>query len=490
MRFLWAAVGGLALANAASWDANNAPTLFSDSYEYNLAKLPASGSVKTLAWSETYWPSYESGIAVRWNAADPQNFKYHLYTKAELLQLQQAGNTAVLQSLSPAEKFDILNGRYDYPLVHEEWQRTHPNDASWEGICHGWAPASMDFAQPNPVTLTNADGIQVPFGSSDIKGLLSFYVGQFDTSAETKFIGQRCNSDLDADPSAANNPECVDLDAGAFHIVIANQLGLLQQGFVVDRDRGIQVWNQPVNSFETQLGTVDVPRANATAGAANSVVASTSMTYSKETQPQWQAHDPYQVTESYNYYLDLDSNGNIIGGSMMSVDRTDFAWSQSASPFFGYFTKLSDVYTASTNDANHPMVANMLTVSEDHLLARTHIDDHSESGTISLHNYANGAHRSWSIGKADDSCESQHNNFVTEIRFSLFDTERYHDQLSIYEGAKGHGPMVSVLHGTIPGTKLVKVQGPCALLVFKADHQNNHFGGFNAEWKIIPSSKF
>jgi hypothetical protein len=294
---------------------------------------------------------------------------------------------------------------------------------------------------------------------------------------------------LDADPSAASDPECADLDAGAFHVVLANQLGLLKQGFVVDRDRSIQVWNQPVNSFETQVGAIDVPRANATSGAKNSVVISTDMTYSKETYPQWQAHAAYQVTESYNYYLDLDSNGNIIGGSMVSFDRTDFAWSQTASPFFGYFSKLSDVYTASTNDASHPMVANMMTVSEDHLLARTHTDDHTESGTISLHNYANGAHQSWSIGKAD-GCEAQHDNFVTEIRFTDFDTERHHDQLSVYEGAKGHGPMVSVLHGMIPMDKVVKVQGPCALLVFKSDHQNNDFGGFDAEWKVVPSSEF
>jgi hypothetical protein len=489
MRFLWAAVGGLALAHAASWDSDNSPRLFSDSYEYNLSKLPVSGSVKNLAWSETYWPSYESGIAHRWNTNNPQDFKYHLYTKAELLKLQKAKNTTVIMSLSPAEKFDILNGRYDYPLVHEEWERTHPNDASWEGICHGWAPASMDFSQPNPVTLTNSDGVQVYFGSSDVKGLLSFYVGQFDTGAQTKFIGQRCNSDLDADPTAANNPECLDLDAGAFHVVIANQLGVLSQGFVVDRDRSIQVWNQPVNSFETQVGQVDAPRANATDGAANSVVVSTDMTYSKETYPQWQPHDPYQVTESYQYYLDLDSNGNIIGGDMISFDRTDFAWAQTASPFFGYFSKLGDVYTAATNDSNHPLVFNMMTVSSDHLLAATHTNDHTESGTISLHNYANGAHRSWSIGKAEN-CEEQHDNFVTEIRFNNFNTERYRDQLSVYEGAKGHGPMVSVLHGMIPMDKVVKVQGPCALLVFKSDHQNNDFGGFDAEWKVVPSSEF
>jgi hypothetical protein len=342
----------------------------------------------------------------------------------------------------------------------------------------------MEFKMPNPATMTNPDGIKVYFGSSDIKGLLSYYVGQYDTAATTKFIGQRCNSDLDAQPEAANNAECLDLDAGAYHVIIANQLGLLKQGFVVDRERGIQVWNQPVNSFKTQVGEIGVPRENATSGTANSVVVSTDMTYSKETAPKWTAHDAYEVTETYQYSLDLDSDGNIIGGEMTSFDRVDFAWAEASSPFFGYFAKLKDVYVNSTSDSNHTSVLNMLTVSEDRLLARTHVNSQSDSGVISFHDYPNMAHRSWSIGNTEN-CEADQ---VTVINFSKFDSERHHDQLSIYEGAKGTGALVSVLHGSIPEEKVVKVQGGCALLVFKSDNQNNDFGGFEAAWKVVPAN--
>jgi hypothetical protein len=469
-------------AFATSWNAANSPRKFSHEYEYNLEKLPKSGGVPA-GWSETYWPSYESGIAHRWNSDDPQDFKYNLTTKTEL----KNSTDEFLRTLSPAEKFDIFVGRYDYPLVHEEWQRTHPDDASWEGICHGWAPAAHLFKEPNPVTLENVDGIKVPFGSSDIKALLSFYEGQFDTGGETRFVGTRCNSDLSATPDAADSqPECADLDAGAFHIVLINELGLVKKGFVVDRERGIQVWNQPVNSFTTSYENITAPRENATEGANASVLTHTSMTYSKETWSQWEPHTPYEYTEDYDYYLDLDDKGNVIGGSMISWDRVDFAWSKKADPFFGYFAKLKEIYVAATEDVNHTAVVNALTVSVEHLHAPTHVTIPSSAGEFHLHNYANDGHRSWSIGEPSDSLVDMDTEEYVLIKFKNVDTERHHDQISVYEGANGEGALVAVIHGKYD-EKIVKVKGTSALVVFKADNQNNDFGGFDAEFHVESS---
>jgi hypothetical protein len=316
--------------------------------------------------------------------------------------------------------------------------------------------------------------------------LLSFYAGQVDTKAAVKFVGQRCDSDLDANPEDANNPECKDLDAGAYHVIIANQLGLMHQGFVVDRERGYQVWNQPVNSFKSTVGDVVAPRANATHGAKHSVMVHTDMTYSSETEPQWAAHDAYQSTETYRYFLDLDSHGNIIGGEMKTYNRVDFAWIEDSSPFYGYWASLKDIYTNSTNDTTHPSVVNMFTLSDDHMHAPTHVSDDADSGDIKFGDFANLEHRSWAIGKLEN-CEANFDNFVTVIDFSHFETERYRDQLSVYEGANGQGALVAVLHGHLPTDKIVTVQGSCAFLVFKADHQN-HNGGFEAAWKVVPAS--
>jgi hypothetical protein len=277
------------------------------------------------------------------------------------------------------------------------------------------------------------------------------------------------------------------MDAGAYHVIIANQLGLLKQGFVVDRERGYEVWNQPVNSFTSTLGEVKAPRVNATEGTNQSVLVDTSMTYSVETGPQWNAHPAYQTSDHYTYHLDLDAEGKIIGGEMQTYDRVDFAWSEQSSPFYGYWAQLKEVYLGATNDTTHPSVVNMFALSEDHLHAPTHVNSNSDSGVISFHDYANLEHRSWSIGKLEN-CDVNFEKYVTVIDFSHFETERYRDQLSIFEGAHGSGALVSVLHGSIPADKVVKVQGACALLVFKADNHNNNFGGFEAAWKVVPAS--
>jgi hypothetical protein len=465
-------------ASAVSWDSRNSPRIFSDSYEYNLKKLPSSGSVNQVAWSDTYWPSHRSGIANRWQSYDSQDFKYHLYSLAELKTNVTAEQ---LKQLSPAEKFDIFNARYDYPLVKEEWGRTSPSDAGWEGICHGWSPAAIHFAQPNPITLVNKDGIAVPFGSSDIKALLSFYEAQYDSSARVRFLAGRCNYDIMANPQYQNLPECKDVDAGAFHILVANQLGLLKEGFVADIDRSYMVWNQPINSYTSTISTLSNPRVNATAGTNSSVSVNTQITYSAESMAEWESHGPVQSFRSYSYELDLDSNGNIIGGDYDGYQRFDFIWSKDTSPFFGYFSSLGKIYSQSVNASTALLdyYLNEMAIPEDHLHADTHFNLIESDGSFSLNGYSNNDHRSWSIGNTDSS-EGQ-----IIITFSDFSTEKYRDQVYVYEGINGKGALIAVLHGDF-SSKTVVVQRTGALVVFKSDQQVTKTG-FKAQYSISSS---
>ena len=205
---------------AAAWDRANDPSQFafliSGEFSYKLSELKESVKLKDQPWSDTYWPNYRSGIAQRWFAKDPQDYNYTLYTVDELRNL----TTDEKKALSPAEKYSIYIGRYDYPLVRSEWMRTSKEDPRWEGICHGWAPAAAHYKEPEPIDVVNDDGILVPFGSSDIKALLSYYVGQYDRGEPTAFVGRRCNSNLGpySDRSLRANPECADLDADTFHV--------------------------------------------------------------------------------------------------------------------------------------------------------------------------------------------------------------------------------------------------------------------------------
>lgn len=334
------------------WDPSNEPGNMSSSFERNISRLPTSGQLSIKPWSDSYWPSQAGGIADRWQTND-NSFSYSSPSR-EMLKSMSEQQIAVL---SPAEKYDIFMGRYNYPTVQSERSRTSPSAPSWEGICHGWAPASVVYKEPQPVKLTNSDGITISFGSSDIKALLSFYQGQV-AAGRASFIGQRCNVDLSNNPSAGRSAECRDTNAGSFHIALANQIGRFKQGFIVDITRDLEVWNQPVHSFSSSIDTTPrSPSLGAAPGTVKEFNVTTRMTYGVETQATWRAFGDGQAlsTRTYQYRLELDANNQIIGGEWLTEDRPDFMWIQSGvSQFSGSFSGLNALYAASTNGVVQP----------------------------------------------------------------------------------------------------------------------------------------
>ena len=339
------AAGSSSLKEA--WNAQNAPIQLSGDYVVGLQQLPASGTTQIQPWSDTYWPTYRGGIAQRWRDGE-DGFTYTTPTLAEL----QAMTPAVLSALSPAEKFDIFIGRLDYALVAYERQRTNPQAPGWEGICHGWAPAAINFAEPKSVMLTSVNGVQIPFGASDVKALLSYYQGVM-SNATFRMLGERCNVDISNLSPAEIPQECRDTNAGAFHVVLANQLGIKKQAFVADVTRDQEVWNQPVHSFSTQVQSENSPSVGAAAGTVRELTMLTRMEYTVEVSPQWSAlvgtSGNHSSTRIYNYRIELDARDNVIGGAWLSdsEDRPDFLWTRETPAFSGYFERLSEIFAAS-----------------------------------------------------------------------------------------------------------------------------------------------
>ncbi|MCA2962035.1 MAG: hypothetical protein IOD12_17425 [Silvanigrellales bacterium] len=328
------------------WNSANEPDLMNVGVglERTLSKLPLSARMKTKPWSDSYWPSNKGGIAARWNPVDPQPFRY---TSPSLSELKNMSRDA-LAALSPAEKYDVLMGRYDYPTVKSERARTSPDNEDWEGICHGWAPAAQLFEEPLPVSVNNADGIAVPFGSSDVKALLSYYQGQIARDVPTRFLASRCNVDLSTSPDAARRIECRDVNAGAFHIVLANLVSK-NQPFVADVTRDLQVWNQPIYAYDSVVQREQPPSPGAAPGTVKEVVVKTRMVYGVEISPEWRALGNGQALaeKNYQYRLELSVSGEILGGEWLTDERPDFLWSQGQPTFRGYFSKLGDLHKAS-----------------------------------------------------------------------------------------------------------------------------------------------
>jgi len=296
-------------SHAYSWDGYNNPANMDpgNHYQYRFTSLPAAGTLDRIPWSETYWPSYKGSINVRWNTPDQDGFYYTPNSKAELL----SKSIEDLKQLSPAEKYDIYMGHYDYPLYHEVQNYGDPGAADWNGICDGWTIAALQYPEPQPVTLPNPDGILVPFGSSDVKGLMSFTAAMhFDV--QTGQVGVKCG----------RLHHCADINAGAMHVVLANQIGVQKIGFANDRFLGPEIWNQPTYAYKTEvMGSAD-----------DGVQVHTTLYYTDELdKSSW---SPVVGTPQFkfatiemDYILDLDDQGNIVGGDWIDdSDHPDFFW--------------------------------------------------------------------------------------------------------------------------------------------------------------------
>jgi hypothetical protein len=328
-----------------AWNLVNNPQNFG-SYETKFEKLPLEGNLTKAGWTDSYWPTYQGGIAHRWNSETANDFRYESPTKEQVRGMK----LAEIAALSPAEKFDIIMGEFEYPTVKSEWKRTHESAETWEGLCHGWAPAVLHFDEPKAVLVTSRDGIPVPMGSSDIKALLTYVDARLNPSP-VRWIGTRCNTDLQAHPESRNSNACKDTNSGSFHVVISNEIGINKKGFVADIERGFQVWNQPITGYQARVLQEKKPSPTAASSAVKELDMEVRIDYTIESSAQWEAADPtssfFTSSETYLYSIELDANGRIVGGEWESENRPDFLWMKEPPKFRGYFAKVKEIYDAS-----------------------------------------------------------------------------------------------------------------------------------------------
>ena len=75
-----------------------------DTYEDNFSHIPLASQLDKEPWSGYYWAKNKAGIAYRWRV--DQTFNYEPYKKDEVFEL----SPSEIESLSPAEKYDLLVG--------------------------------------------------------------------------------------------------------------------------------------------------------------------------------------------------------------------------------------------------------------------------------------------------------------------------------------------------------------------------------------------
>ena len=325
------------------WGETSDPEIMSYFFMRKFHDLPLSGVVKpsTKYWSGDYWPLRKGNINYRWYARKKIGFQHDSPSKERALKM----SIPELAELAPTEKYDLFTGRYDYPLRNEVDRIADSQADAWEGICHGWSPASMNHPEPTPKLLRNPDGIEIPFGSSDIKALLSYYYAYGFQVSNTYQMGRRCftSSFFNIDS------EChEDLNAGAFHIVLANRLGIDRIGFIADIERYKEVWNHPITKYQSTIISELGPEYDSAPGTVRVYHMKTAITYLDDNGNDWQpvhgTNKQLSQIINYEYKLDIDAFNSIIGGKWISRSRPDFLWLKSkAQNFSGSLSKLGEL---------------------------------------------------------------------------------------------------------------------------------------------------
>ncbi len=280
-----------------------------------------------------------------------------------------------LAKLAPTEKYDLLLGDTSFDLTSRIWDYTErygankqwsfissiampngykvnkANDVieSWEGICHGWAIAAGHYPRPEKtVVVTLPNGKKLPFYPNDIKALVSLMWANSLIQNDVLFEGTRCNKKKPTRDEFGRytDPECADVHPAIFHTAVTNILGIEGRSFVVDKSSELTIANQPVAGYELvyynpktgdegplsksllsikEYGEKDRFRASRNKDATHIVGVDMKLFYvdwefPKKAETNLPKDDKVGDMD-FNYDLEIDARGNIVGGQWR-VKRT------------------------------------------------------------------------------------------------------------------------------------------------------------------------
>jgi hypothetical protein len=262
---------------------------------------------------------------------------------------QRSGGTSqrlVAGQLSPLEKYDraFNSGQ---PLA-TNWEKTKhtvsANDPSapWAGHCNGFGAAAQRHRRP--LQAVTRGGVR--FETYDIRALLA----EVYMSAKYLFLGgRRCESESNPpSPGARTNPtemgECEDVNPATFHLALANWIGKMRHTLVFDYTASYQVWNYPLykySSTETPISKEEAMRQVTGSPSATyrfnpravSFVQVVMVVTNAEALGQEildpNAPNTQPVNRTYQYVLEIDGAGNVIGGewtTQSQANHPDFLW--------------------------------------------------------------------------------------------------------------------------------------------------------------------
>ncbi|PIS10364.1 MAG: hypothetical protein COT73_09755 [Bdellovibrio sp. CG10_big_fil_rev_8_21_14_0_10_47_8] len=325
-------------------------------------RAPHETSLNLQPWADGRWPLERGILGFRY--ADPgftnqvsweTRYNYVLKTPVQqiLNEPDRSRRAELIDQLSPAEKYDLLVGDSEQTLTRAQWAEGESYQRSgklahWMGICEGSAAAGSTYPQPRKsVLMWSPQGDMIQFHILDIKGLAALLWSSYNVKIPT--AGTVCDN---ANPKNSDgvivDEDCFNNNPGTWHIALTNFLGLRQQTIFINRVTNQEVWNVPVLSYKISYFDVNTkkrknslaeavipigsdqrkifnhfrsPRATQLVGVKTTITVASGST----------THRDSLVSSSlggfdYEYDLELDAQGQIVGGEWLGAKHPDFIW--------------------------------------------------------------------------------------------------------------------------------------------------------------------
>ncbi len=334
--------------------------LLLNAYKIDELKL-RSGKVKYTPWTGYYWSTQNGLIANRYNDSwfkGKWTFKGKLkYTKtrppAYYIKKRK------IEQLSPAEKYELLIGDTNQDFSKSIWQQgldeieKYGNVRDWAGLCHGLALAPAALPWPRyAIKIKSFDGKHIiKFYPEDIKAL-GIYLWSGD-QIQSRRTGGRCEKYNPKTDSMGRiiDPDCQDTNPATFHLAVINRIGVQKDILIMDNAYDKSVWNFPIINYKfTYFNPITEKKMNKmteamipveefssdkfkkyrSKGSRYIVGVEARIQYLNFRRPIARDKDPNTrpplMSDYYRYDLELDSEGNIVGGEWYFKSHPDFLW--------------------------------------------------------------------------------------------------------------------------------------------------------------------
>jgi len=289
------------------------------------------------------------------SAYAPATFSNHVFSLAKATMEKDLRDAPVIARIkklskqkfhefSAAEKFDLYLSRYDFVATKwEQYNRGPYRDdrtgfmplSVWEGFCNGARAAAIALSEPkHPITVTNAEGIEITFEPNDLKILATgayFYVDKYQQ------MGQRTAGYNLVLFDTITNP--IPPNMAMFDIMVRSFLAEHKKPFIIDKNPGSHLWNVIGIGFDRRIKEVRPATAEEIKAISPKVtkVALVELTLQTLMEVDMQianlptvvdvAAGKHSVPFEYAYRLYLDDKENIIDGEAVSGSTApDFVW--------------------------------------------------------------------------------------------------------------------------------------------------------------------